>query len=66
METLFDLLTRVCLILLHIINHIEHILNMLRLVLSVGILLRTHTLELVFVRNFDRPSSIEKLGAGIW
>ena len=39
---------------------------MLRLVLSVGILLRTHTLELIFVRNFDRPSSIEKLGAGIW
>ena len=39
---------------------------MLGLVLSVGILLRTHTLELVFVRNFDRPSPIEKLGAGIW
>ena len=39
---------------------------MLRLVLSVGILLRAHALELIFVRNFDRPSSIEKLGAGIW
>ena len=39
---------------------------MLRLVLSVGILLRAHTLELVFVRNFDRPSSIEKLRTSIW
>ena len=38
---------------------------MLRLVLSVGVLLRAHTLELVLVRNFDRPSSIEKLGASI-
>lgn len=39
---------------------------MLRLVLSIVILLRAHTLELVFVRNFNRPSSIEKLRASIW
>ena len=39
---------------------------MLGLVLSIGILLRAHALELVFVGNFDWPSSIEKLRTSIW
>ena len=51
---------------IHIICQVEHILNMLGLVLSIGILLRAHALELVFVGNFDWPSSIEKLRTSIW
>ena len=45
----------------HIVSQVEHVLYVLRLVLGVRSLLGSHSLELVLVRNFDGPSSIEEL-----
>ena len=64
-RTLAVVRTTVWILYVHIISKVEHVLNMLRLVLGVRTLLRSHTLELVLMWNLNGSSSIKELGSCI-